>query len=224
MRRLLLIACLALAAPAALAPAAGAQSFRGILEDYAADGQITPCRFSAQELNGFLNAAPGDTEQYAPGLLDQIRAALQAQAGGGCDRGGSGGGERPRQTEQQPAPAAPAPPPPSAPQPRRVVKVEEPPAPEPPRREDAIEGSKVPAPPVVAARPAGGGGEAPAPLWALAALGGLTLLAGAAALVAWFFGWSAERLTAPLAAAAAEAQGRGADLAAEFADWLRFGR
>ena len=51
----------------------------------------------------------------------------------------------------------------------------------------------------------------------------LLLGAGLGAL-AWVHGWSAERLSRPLRAAATEAGERTADLVADFRDWLRLGR
>ena len=83
--------------------------------------------------------------------------------------------------------------------------------------------AKAPAPPVAASGSLRGA-EAPAPVWLLGVLAAAAAAAGLAALVAWFFGWSAERFTRPFAAAAADAGGRGADVLAEFRDWLRLGR
>ncbi len=216
MRRAIVTACLAAGALGAFAPAAGAQDpFRAIIDDWRADGQVTPCKYTPAQLNATLNL-PGDIEQYAPGLIDQIQNALQTQAAGACDR-------RPEPEPAEEAAPAPAPvQPPSAPTPEPVVEVSRPPAPEEVRKVvEAV--AKAPAPPV-AASGALRGAEAPAPVWLLGALAAAAALAGLAALVAWFFGWSAERFTRPLTAATAEAGGRGADVFAEFRDWLRLGR
>ncbi|MEX2195700.1 MAG: hypothetical protein WD844_10490 [Thermoleophilaceae bacterium] len=217
MRRSILTACLAVAALGAFVPGAGAQNpFRAIVDDWRADGHITPCKYTADQLNATLNL-PGDIEQYAPGLIDQIQAALQTLAAGGCD-------EQPEPEPVEEAAPAPAPaPPPSAPTPEPVVEVAEPPAPEEPARNVLEAVAQAPAPPVAASGSLSGA-EAPAPVWLLGMLAAAAALAGLAALVAWFFGWSAERLTRPLAAATAEAGGRGADVFAEFRDWLRIGR
>lgn len=218
MRRTIITACLALAALGSFAPVAGAQNpFRAIIDDWRADGQITPCKYTAEQLNATLNL-PGDIEQYAPGLIEQIQAALQTQAAGGCDRK-----PEPEPVEEAAPEPAPVAPPPSAPTPEPVVEVAEPPAPEEPARVALEAVAKAPAPPVAASGSLRGA-EAPAPVWLLGALAAAAALAGIAALVAWFFGWSAERLTRPLAAATAEAGGRGADVFAEFRDWLRLGR
>jgi hypothetical protein len=217
MRRSIVTACLAVAALGAIAPAAGAQDpFRAIIDDWRADGQVTPCKYTPAQLNATLNL-PGDIEQYAPGLIDQIQNALQTQAAGGCDK-------KPAEQPAEEAAPAPAPvPPPSAPTPEPVVEVAEPPAPEEPVRDVIEAAAKAPAPPVAASGSLRGA-EAPAPVWLLGALLAAAALAGLAALVAWFFGWSAERFTRPLTAATAEAGGRGADVFAEFRDWLRLGR
>lgn len=219
MRQTLLIACLAIAAFGGFTSTAGAQDpFRAIIDDWRADGQVTPCKYTAEQLNATLNL-PGDIEQYAPGLIEQIQAALQRQAAGGCDAQ-----PEPEPVEEEAAPApAPAPPPPSAPRPEPKVEVAAPPAPEEPARTVIEAAAEVPAPPVTAAGSLRGA-EAPAPVWLLGALAAAAALAGMAWLVAWFFGWSAERFTRPLAAATAEAGGRGADVFAEFRDWLRLGR
>lgn len=217
MGRTIVTACLALATLGALAPAATAQDpFRAIVDDWRADGQIDPCKYTADQLNATLNL-PGDVEQYAPGLIEQIQAALQTQAAGGCDRSEP----QPAEEEAAPAPAPAAPP--AAPTPEPVIEVAEPPAPREPVRHVIDRAAAAPAPPV-AASGSFEGAEAPAPVWLLAALAVAAALAGIAALVAWFFGWSAERFTRPLTAATAEAGGRGADLVADFRDWLRFGR
>jgi predicted signal transduction protein with EAL and GGDEF domain len=80
-------------------------------------------------------------------------------------------------------------------------------------------------PPAVAPRlVAERGGEAPVPVWLLAALAALAALAGALTLAGWWRGWDVGRVTRPFGAAAADAGGRTADLAGEFADWLRLGR
>jgi hypothetical protein len=101
--------------------------------------------------------------------------------------------------------------------------------PEPPAPEEEVRQviqTAVQAPPVqpLAASGTLRGADAPAPVWLLALFAGAAVLAGIAALVAWWFGWSAERWTRPLAAATADAGGRTADMAGEFLDWLRLGR
>jgi len=52
----------------------------------------------------------------------------------------------------------------------------------------------------------------------------LLLLGAGLGALAWVHGWSVERLSRPLRAAATEAGERTADLVADFRDWLRLGR
>lgn len=219
MRRAALSACLAALALGGFAPAASADIFQTILNDFKADGEITPCRYSVGDLNTALALVPSDFEQYAPGFREQVQAALQTHAAGGCS-------ERPAQQEEAPAAPAPAAPPPTAPTPEAPapVKVPAPPAPEEPVRQ--VIRTAVEAPPVqpLAASGTLRGADAPAPVWLLGVFAGAAALLGIGALAAWWFGWSAERWTRPFAAATADAGGRTADFAGEFFDWLRLGR
>lgn len=220
MRRAALSGCLAAVALGAFAPAASANIFQVIVNDYKADGQIDACRYTPGQLNATLGLIPSDAEQYIPGLREQVQNALQTHTGGGCEK------QPEPQQEEAPAPAPAAPPPiqPAAPEPQPVV-VPPPPTPREPVRQ--VIRTAVKAPPVQAvaasAEPVRGA-DAPAPVWLLAALAGAAVAAGLLAVAMWFFGWSAERWTRPLAASAAEAGGRSADLAGEFWDWLRLGR
>jgi hypothetical protein len=220
MRRALLTACLTALGLGALAPAASADIFQTIKGDFVADGEITACRYSVGELNATRGLIPPDYEQYVPGFAEQIDVALQTHAAGGCS-------ERPapQREEEAPAAAAPAAQPPAAATPEAApLVIPEPPAPEEPVRQ--VIQTAVEAPPVqpLAASGTLRGADAPAPVWLLALFAGAGVLAGIAAIVAWWFGWSAERWTRPLAAATADAGGRTADLAGEFFDWLRLGR
>lgn len=216
MRRALSITCLAAAALAASAPAAGAQTSR-IYDDFRDDGLIDTCAYSIGEIEQVAGSLPGDVEQYAPNFVEQLNGARQTIAGGGCEPQPAPEAE----PEPEAAPAA-APPPPGPPQPR--VEVADPPAPSPPARRAIEAAARAPAPPVSATTALRGGADAPTPIWLLAALAAAALLAGLGAIVAWFFGLSPERFTRPLAAATADAGGRGADAFAEFRDWLRIGR
>lgn len=218
MRRTVLSAVVATLGLGVFAPAASADIFQVILNDYKADGQLAACRYSPAELNATLGILPPDVEQYAPGLREQVQVALQTHAAGGCS-------ERPARQEEAPAPtpaaAPPAAPTPAAPAP---VVVPEPPAPEEPVRE--VIRTAVEAPPVQPLAVSGTlrGADAPAPVWLLAALAAAAAMLGMGAFTAWWLGWSAERWTRPFAAAAADAGGRTADMAGEFFDWLRLGR
>jgi hypothetical protein len=69
-------ACLALPAGAVASP----------LDEYQQSGHITPCKYSAGQLQGDV---PNDVAQYAPEFLSQLQAAARDRARG-C--GGGGGG------------------------------------------------------------------------------------------------------------------------------------
>jgi hypothetical protein len=78
-------ACAALAltaAPAAASP----------LDEYQQTGHISPCKYSAGQLQG---SVPNDVAQYAPEYLSQLQAAARDRArgcGAGTAPGASGGG------------------------------------------------------------------------------------------------------------------------------------
>ena len=216
MRRGTLTACLTIVALGAFASPAAADVFQRIYQDYRSDGHIEACNYTPGELETVAGSIPPDIEQYAPDFAAQLAAARQTLAGGGCAKKAA-----PKQEEQQaPVPVAPAAP--SAPAPKPQVEIPEPPAPKEPVS-DVIE-TAVKAPAVTASGRLSGGAAAPAPVWLLAGLAAIAVLAGLSALLSWFFGWSPERFTRPFAAATADAGGRTADLAGEFWDWLRLGR
>ena len=52
----------------------------------------------------------------------------------------------------------------------------------------------------------------------------VVLIGAGLGALAWIHGWSAERVSRPLRAAANEAGERTADVVADFRDWLRLGR
>jgi hypothetical protein len=197
----------------ALAPAASANQFQQLYNDFKGDGAIDGCRYSAGDLQRGASEIPPDIEQYAPSFADQLAAARQRQAGGRCG-GGPAPAERAAAAAAQQASAAPA-------RGRRRGGVAKPPA---PTRSSEPTLTGVPSPRVSASVAVAAGSDAPAPVWILAGLAALAGLALAAALAVRAAGLSVERYSRPFGAAAAEARGGLADGLAEFWDWLRLGR
>lgn len=219
-RRFALTASLVALALAASAPAALAGPFERVYQDFKGDGVIDGCNYSDGELQSAAGQIPPDIEQYAPAFAEALAAAREKRASGACDPT-----PKKKEPEPEPAPAAPAPPPerPAGPKPRPAApRIAEPPAPAPQAR--AVLASDVRPPAVDTTGTVATGADAPTPVWLLAALAVAALLAALGGLLAWVFGWSPERYTRPLAASAAEAGGRTADVAGEFWDWVRLGR
>jgi hypothetical protein len=183
----------------AFAPSAFAQG--ELLNDFQGDGQINPCAYSPGQLQNGLNNLPPDVQQYAPGFADQLRAALEAQCGGGAV-------PAPDTEEIVPGPVAPT----------AKTRFPRPPAPQPVSRQLI---GDAPAP-SVAASP--GGSDVPDGLLPLIAAGGALLLlaiGGGLRLAGLGFG---ERLTGPLRASFSDMSGRTADALAYARDVFRFGR
>src|SRR5881296_1136008 len=89
------------------APAAWAGGgFDSVFADYTKDGHIDPCKHSAAELRRARAGIPPDIEQYAPDFPEALDAALEARAGGRCEK-------QAKPAAPPPAPAAAAPAPPS---------------------------------------------------------------------------------------------------------------
>src|SRR3989442_8258695 len=103
MRRAVYLAAVLLVFGAPAAWAGG--GFDSVFADYTKDGHIDPCKHSAAELRRARADIPPDIEQYAPDFPEALDAALEARAGGRCDK----------KAKPAPAPAAaPAPPAPPA--------------------------------------------------------------------------------------------------------------
>src|SRR3954465_11327775 len=77
---------LIVAALAVVAPNAYADAFDTIFKDFKSDGQIDPCKYSAQELAKAKKDVPPDIEQYAPDFPDALRAAIEARAKNQCGK------------------------------------------------------------------------------------------------------------------------------------------
>lgn len=204
-----------------------------VLADFAADGEISPCKHSSETLRAVLKNIPPDFEQYAPDYSAAIEAALEARARGECDTkpskdpaGDDGAG--PAATPGAGATATPAPAPTSTPaastsaNARGTTKVvAEPPAPV------AATATAAPAAPADRAlervATASASNAAPAPVILLALLAGLLGLSALLLLATRRFGWDEGRL-APVAHAWREASFRSSGLWEDFRDWLRVGR
>jgi hypothetical protein len=197
-----------------LATVASANEFQRLYNDFKGDGVIDGCKYSPGDLQRGVGQIPPDIEQYAPSFADQLAAARQRQAGGRC-----GGASAP--TERAAAAAERSRSSGGGGRNARRGRVAKPPAPEP-SSGPTLAG--VPSPRVSTSAAAAAGTDAPAPIWilaALAALGGLVVVAGLAVRTS---GLSVERYSRPFGASAAEARDRIADSLSEFWDWLRLGR
>ena len=204
---------------AAAAPAAMANDFEEVYDDFKKSGTVHACRFSENELDNAAKQTPPDIEQYVPSFLDALENAREK-------RDECRGERAPAQEEAAPAPAPAAPPTPGAPSGG---------APATPTPGAAAPGSTAPPAPAVPAEPRVSGvpspptkatereSGTPAPVWILAALGALAALAALAAAVAWWLGLS-PAWAASLRSSFSEAGERFSDFGLEFADWVRTGR
>ena len=204
---------IALAAAALAAPAvAQANAFDQIFKDYQRTGKVEPCKYSQAQLQQAQSQVPNDVQAYAPDFPNALQAALEQRAGGAC----RSGGQAPVQTT-----TAATPPPattPAAPTPSGVTTTPAPtpdPTVAPAANDQAIART--------AASASGSDASVPAPVVALAVLGGLLalggLLYGLAHWLAFDPPW-AQRARFAMA----EAGWRVGNTWSEFADWLRLGR
>ena len=194
--------------------AASANDFQNVYNQYKRSGTIKPCRFSDGELRNAERETPPDVAQYAPSFLDALQSAREHSAS--CNKKPAAAPTPAPATQTTPTPSAPAP----APTQTTVTPPPAPattPAPAVPTQ-PTIAG--VPSPPVAHPERVQ---NTPTPVWLLAALAGLGVLAALGAALAWWFGWSADRLTRPFAASSAEFADRLRDFRLEFGEWLRTG-
>jgi hypothetical protein len=203
--RISILAAALLAAALAGAPAAHANFLR-TFQDYKADGQINGCSYTHAQLKDAQSQVPPDIEQYAPDFPGALAAALEQRARG-CGKQ-----------------AAPAPPPVAAtpggpPISRSRTEVTK--APPSPPVPDNVTDHVIPRA-VVTARDQGAS-DAPAPILALAIVGGLLGLAGLAWGVERWGAWEPRWLLASRHAVG-EASFRVSATWADFADWVRLGR
>ena len=86
------LACaLSLVATAGSAPK---DDYQAVLADYQADSQITPCRFSRQQLQNADANTPPDVDLYAPAFRAQVRAEIRRHDSGGCPASGGNSATR----------------------------------------------------------------------------------------------------------------------------------
>lgn len=213
-RRAFMLAALAgaLAAPAA----AHADAFADVFADYQKDGRIDPCAHSQSDLRAAKGKIPNDIEQYAPDFPQALDEAAEDRARSACPTTGAAGAT----TTTQAAAAQ------GAPAPTATTDVAAPAAtvPSPPGSAQPVPAAADGAIVNAAARSADpGASEPPAPLIALAVIGGLVLLGLLLWGVARFFAWDPAWL-AGARHAVQEAGWRAGGLWDDFTDWLRPGR
>lgn len=207
----------ALALPLAFAPAAYADAFDRIFKAYQSTGSIDACRFSEAELKEAKGEVPNDIEAYAPDFPNALEGALEQRAGGACRPSSSGAGApSPGGTPAAPG-AVPAATTPAAPTPGSTVT----PAPQPDPKASAAIADDAIAKTALAASESDAG--TPAPVVALAVLGGLLALGGLLYGLGHWLAWD-PRWSRRLRHAVAEAGWRTSNTWSEFADWVRLGR
>jgi hypothetical protein len=201
----LAVAVLASLAGASASFAAG-NAFLQTFTDYKADGQINGCQYTQGQLKDAQRQVPPDIEQYAPDFPGALSAALEQRARG-CGK-------------QAVVPVAPTSVPrlrtPSAGPRAEVTKV--PPAPPAP---DSVADHVIPRVAITARDE--GASTAPAPILALAIVGGLLGLAGLAWGIERWGAWEPGWLLASRHAVG-EAGFRVSATWADFTDWVKLGR
>jgi hypothetical protein len=198
----------------ALPAAAFANDFQDVYREYKRTNTIKACKFSDKKLANAERQTPPDVEQYAPSFLDSLQAARERGADCGKKAAPT---PAPTQTTATPPTASTPTPVPSTPTPSPTTPTAAPPpAPTVPSQPKV----DVPSPPVAGVRK---DDTAPAAVWLLVVLAALALLSAVFAGLAWWFGWSPDRITRPWRASWGEFGGRVSDLGVEFRDWLRTG-
>ncbi len=86
-----LLAVAGLATMLALPASASAASLQTIYRDFAKDGKIGTCTYTAADLQNALDSVPTDIAQYDPRFVDQLNRALEARSSGQCGGGGDPG-------------------------------------------------------------------------------------------------------------------------------------
>jgi hypothetical protein len=78
----LLVACAIAALPAGATPQS---DFNAVYADWRADGQVTPCRFSQQELQNAYNVANANPDfSYSPAFSNAVQREISRWKNGGC--------------------------------------------------------------------------------------------------------------------------------------------
>src|SRR5215207_5732833 len=111
-RTVLLLAVLAALAIPALGPAVAAgadelpKDVQAVLDDFRADGTITPCKHTVAALERTSKLAPSDIAQYSPDFPAAVEAALEERKRSTC--GANEAGATPSATPAPGASATPA--------------------------------------------------------------------------------------------------------------------
>ena len=208
-RHSILVCATAAVACLALAPAAGAATGNAFLmtfTDYKADGVIIGCQYTEGQLKEAQRQVPPDIEQYAPDFPGALQAALEQRAKG-CGKQ--------QVVPVGPATATPIVPPTQGP---RAEVTKQPPAPPVP---DSVQDHVIPKVAVTARDE--GASTAPAPILALAIIGGALGLAGLAWGIERWGAWEPAWLLSSRHVVG-EAGFRVSSTWADFTDWVRLGR
>jgi hypothetical protein len=196
----------------ALASAASANDFQTVYREYKRTGTIKPCKFSDRQLRNAEQQTPPDVEQYAPSFLDALQYAREHASSCHKKAAAAPPAATPPPTATTPAPT------PSATTPAPV-----------PTAPATTPAPTVPAQPTVAGVPsppihhAAHKADTPTPVWLLALLAALAVVAAALGGLAWWFGWSPDRFARPFRASCGDLRERLSDLGLEFREWLRTG-
>lgn len=70
------------------ASAGSPQDVLAVIEDFAADGDITSCKFSKSQLEYVRGQITPDIDNYAPDFRDEVSNEISRWASGGCENGG----------------------------------------------------------------------------------------------------------------------------------------
>jgi hypothetical protein len=219
------LAILALGPAAALAADELPDDVQSVVDDFRADGEITPCKHTVQALESTSQLAPSDIAQYSPDFPAAVEAALEERRHDDC---GAGQGSKAAAAGAAPA-AAPSP---SSGAPAAT------PAPTTGSATPQATPSPTPQPTPAATPPPAAPAATPAEptyttvahhdpfpigLWILVGLLVLSLLTWLVLALLGRTGWGEERLAGPRHACA-EARYRAGGVWRDFSDWLRLGR
>jgi hypothetical protein len=215
----LLGALLALSLTLGPAPAAHADAFGRIYNDYQSSGKIDACKYTEAQLKQAKSQVPNDIEAYAPDFPNALQAALELRAGGACTKKSQAGGSPATGGTAPPAGSTPTTPT-TATQPAAPGSTVTP-GPTPDATAAAALKDQAIAKTAQNARNSDAG--APAPVVALGVLGALLVLGG---LLYGLTHWLAfdPPWIQRLRHAVAEAGWRAGNTWSEFTDWVRLGR
>jgi hypothetical protein len=219
------LAILALGPAAALAADELPDDVQSVVDDFRADGEITPCKHTVQALERTSQLAPSDIAQYSPDFPAAVEAALEERKRNDCtdnngSTAGAGAGAAPGATATPPPAAGAATPAPGAsatPQATPSTTPQPTPAATPPPATPAATPGEPTYTTVAHTDPF------PIGLWILIGLLALSLLAWVVLALLGRTGWGEERLAGPRHAWA-EARYRASGVWSDFTDWLRLGR